>query len=290
MAAGRRRWRPAWDPCVQRQDAEFYRDNIEFPFFLYYLKTRASPGCRSLHVRDRSQRVAQARCLAAKQARPKTFYFQAGGKLSASAPPRGDASMSTSAIRTSLPLRRRDRAEHGHHLHGRRPALRLFADRRSGLPTEPLEADLRVAGPLKVSCMSPPRAQIGLGGEADRRLSARLPRSRSAPAAGPAASVKMEATSNCSAASHSAASFDTAMRSPSRSPPGKWTRSSSSYRRLPGLRRGHRFMIHVQSSWFPLVDRNTQEVPSRKPARLRATQRVYRSGNKASGMQLLVIE
>ena len=60
------------------------------------------------------------------------------------------------------------------------------------------------------------------------------------------------------------------------------------------FRRGHRVMIHVQSSWFPLVDRNPQKFLKISEARAedfqKATQRVYRSGNKASGMQLLVIE
>jgi len=60
------------------------------------------------------------------------------------------------------------------------------------------------------------------------------------------------------------------------------------------FRRGHRVMIHVQSSWFPLVDRNPQKFLKISEARAedfqKATQRVYRSGNNASGMQLLVIE
>jgi putative CocE/NonD family hydrolase len=46
------------------------------------------------------------------------------------------------------------------------------------------------------------------------------------------------------------------------------------------FRRGHRVMVHVQSSWFPLVDRNPQtfiEIPKATAADFRkATQRVYR--------------
>jgi len=45
------------------------------------------------------------------------------------------------------------------------------------------------------------------------------------------------------------------------------------------FRRGHKVMIQVQSSWFPLVDRNPQkfvEIPKAKPADFqKATQRVY---------------
>ena len=47
------------------------------------------------------------------------------------------------------------------------------------------------------------------------------------------------------------------------------------------FRRGHRIMIQIQSSWFPLVDRNPQvftDIPKAKPEDfVKATQRVYRS-------------
>ncbi|MBV9926692.1 MAG: X-Pro dipeptidyl-peptidase, partial [Acidobacteria bacterium] len=46
------------------------------------------------------------------------------------------------------------------------------------------------------------------------------------------------------------------------------------------FRRGHRIMVQVQSSWFPLVDRNPQkfmEIPKATAADFqKATQRVYR--------------
>ena len=46
------------------------------------------------------------------------------------------------------------------------------------------------------------------------------------------------------------------------------------------FRRGHRIMVQVQSTWFPLIDRNTQKyVPSiyqaAKEDFVQATQRVY---------------
>jgi putative CocE/NonD family hydrolase len=58
------------------------------------------------------------------------------------------------------------------------------------------------------------------------------------------------------------------------------------------FRKGHRVMVQVQSSWFPLVDRNPQvfmEIPTAKPADFKkATQRVYRSGSLASSITLAV--
>ena len=58
------------------------------------------------------------------------------------------------------------------------------------------------------------------------------------------------------------------------------------------FRRGHRVMVQVQSSWFPLVDLNPQtfvDIPKATPADFRkATQRVYRSKALASSVTLLV--
>ena len=58
------------------------------------------------------------------------------------------------------------------------------------------------------------------------------------------------------------------------------------------FRKGHRLMVHVQSSWFPLVDRNPQkfmEIPKAAPGDFqKATQRVYRSRVAASSITLLV--
>jgi uncharacterized protein len=58
------------------------------------------------------------------------------------------------------------------------------------------------------------------------------------------------------------------------------------------FRKGHRVMVQVQSSWFPLVDRNPQvfmDIPKAGPADFRkATQRVYRSGPQASSITVMV--
>jgi putative CocE/NonD family hydrolase len=58
------------------------------------------------------------------------------------------------------------------------------------------------------------------------------------------------------------------------------------------FRKGHRVMVQVQSSWFPLVDRNPQvfmDIPTAKPSDFKtATQRVYRSGDVASSITMMV--
>lgn len=59
------------------------------------------------------------------------------------------------------------------------------------------------------------------------------------------------------------------------------------------FRKGHSIMVHVQSTWFPLIDRNPQTfVPNIFEASeadfVKATQRVYRSGRFASHIVLPV--
>lgn len=59
------------------------------------------------------------------------------------------------------------------------------------------------------------------------------------------------------------------------------------------FRRGHRIMVQIQSSWFPLVDRNPQKFCDIYHATeedfQKATQRVFRSGETASRLEVLVL-
>jgi putative CocE/NonD family hydrolase len=61
------------------------------------------------------------------------------------------------------------------------------------------------------------------------------------------------------------------------------------------FRKGHKIMVQVQSSWFPLIDRNPQKyVPNIFEAKdadfQSAEQRVYRAGEKASYVSLQVMK
>ncbi len=60
------------------------------------------------------------------------------------------------------------------------------------------------------------------------------------------------------------------------------------------FRQGHRIMVQVQSSWFPLTDRNPQkfiEIPKALSTDfVKATQRVYFGGGDGSRIQVLVME
>ena len=59
------------------------------------------------------------------------------------------------------------------------------------------------------------------------------------------------------------------------------------------FRRGHRIMVQIQSSWFPLTDRNPQtflNIPDAKVSDfVKATQRVYHDAGQASAIEVNVI-
>ena len=56
------------------------------------------------------------------------------------------------------------------------------------------------------------------------------------------------------------------------------------------FRPGHRIMVQIQSSWFPLIDRNPQvftNIPLAKPSDFqKATERIYRG----SGLKVMITE
>jgi predicted acyl esterase len=59
------------------------------------------------------------------------------------------------------------------------------------------------------------------------------------------------------------------------------------------FRRDHKIMVQVQSSWFPLVDRNPQTFVNIHTAKAedfkKATQRIYHGAEAASGIEVGVL-
>jgi putative CocE/NonD family hydrolase len=61
------------------------------------------------------------------------------------------------------------------------------------------------------------------------------------------------------------------------------------------FKKGHRIMVQVQSTWFPIIDRNPQKfVPNIFEAKegdfVKATQKIYRSREHASGVEISVVQ
>jgi hypothetical protein len=90
------------------------------------------------------------------------------------------------------------------------------------------------------------------------------------------------------------AKFRSSWEKPEPLAPGKQTEIDFT---MPDLfhtfRRGHRIMVQVESSWFPLTDRNPQtftDIPGARPEQFqKATEQVFRQKDAASGVQVLVM-
>jgi predicted acyl esterase len=88
--------------------------------------------------------------------------------------------------------------------------------------------------------------------------------------------------------------FRDSFRDPKPFEPGKATKIEYT---MPDVyhtfRRGHRIMVQVQSSWFPLVDRNPQKFMDIYHAKAgdfqKATQRVYRAPGASSHVRVQVL-
>ena len=109
------------------------------------------------------------------------------------------------------------------------------------------------------------------------------------------ASLKWAAMSSQSPWTFSRGRYRESLERPSAIPAGKAQRyrfvlPTTNHVFLPG----HRIMVQIQSSWFPLYDRNPQTYVeniffAKPPDYVKATQSVFRSGDSASAIWLPVI-
>ena len=140
--------------------SEFFRENIEFPFFEHYLKGKGAAQLPEGRACSRPARTSGARIDAwpPKAAAAKTLYFHAGGKLGFE-PPERDAAAFDEYVSDPEPARCRSSAT---------PTTRhaaattwsddqRFAATRPDVlvyQTDPLDEDVTIAGPSRRSCTS----------------------------------------------------------------------------------------------------------------------------------------
>jgi hypothetical protein len=77
--------------------------------------------------------------------------------------------------------------------------------------------------------------------------------------------------------------------------PGKITETSFELQAtLHKFKKAHRIMVQVQSTWFPMIDRNpgvfTNIYQAKKSDFRKTTQRVYRSAKESSSLTIPVLE
>jgi putative CocE/NonD family hydrolase len=273
--------------------SKYYQEEIEFPFFLHHLKDKA-PG-RPLPEaymfetgRNEWHRLEK---WPPPSIRPSPYFLQPGGKLGPEQPAEPQAyDEYVSDPAKPVPF--------VGFITNQMDVTYMVADQRFAasrpdvlvFQTEPLEHDLRIAGPIKVTLYV---STTSTDADFVVKLIDVYPGDAPDPNPNPR-NERMGGYQQLVRGEPFRGKFRTGFDNPQPFTPGKVERIEFE---LPdtfhAFRRGHRVMVQVQSSWFPLVDRNPQKFLKIHEARsedfVKATHRVHRSAQAASQIVLPVL-
>jgi hypothetical protein len=281
------------DVCFNQKTGDFFREHIEFAFFQRYLKDKGEEKLPGAYVFETGRNAwHQLDGWPPKDAVKKTLYFQSGGKLSYERPSASDAEFDEYISDPAKPVP---------HISWTSTQMtyeymtgdQRFASSRTDVlvyQTEPLEEDLTVAGPLTATLYV---STTGTDSDWVVKLIDVYPGNYPDPDPNPR-EVRMGGYQQLVRGEPFRGKFRKSFENPVPFEPGKPDRVEF---QLPDVfhtfRRGHRVMVQVQSSWFPLTDRNPQKfvkIGEAQPSDFqKATQRVYRSPKLASGITLGVL-
>jgi uncharacterized protein len=281
------------DINFRAKTSEFYREKIELPFFRHFLKGDTNYVATEAHVFETgTHQWRRFDSWPPRKAIARTLYFQAKGALGfqppVEAPDAFDEYVSDPAkpvpytleVTTSYP---RSYPVHDQRFAAARPDVLVYE-------TEPLEEDFTVVGPLKATLHV-----STTGTDADWVVKLIDVYAGDFPDPNPnPAHVAMGGYQQLVRGDVFRGKFRNSLEKPEPFEPGKVARIELA---IPDVfhtfRRGHRVMVQVQSSWFPLVDRNPQtfvNIPTARPDDFRkATHRIHRSAGAASALTIQVL-
>ena len=279
---------------------EFFREQIQFPFFMHYLKDKPSDLPEAFMFMTGINEWRRESEWPPKNARPLTLYFGANGSLGAEAPGGNTAE----AFDEYLSDPNRPVPHLGYVVGGLTNDYitedQRFASERPDVltyVTAPLEEDLIIAGPVKVSLNV---STTGTDSDFVVKLLDVYPSTYPQPPTPegqrlPPNYVRMGGYQQLVRGEPFRGKYRESFERPVAFTPGK---PAAINFEMPDVyhafRRGHRVMVHVQSSWFPLVDRNPQkfmEIPKAVASDFqKATQRVYRSRALNSSVTVMVAD
>jgi putative CocE/NonD family hydrolase len=283
------------DVPFNAKTADFYREHIELPFFEYHLKGKGTFAHPNAWVFETGTNVWRKHTAwPPPAAKRKAFYFHANGKLGAEPPPEAAAGDGhdeyVSDPQRPVPFQEKIAI-------GMSPeymtADQRFASRRPDVlvyQTDVLDEDVTVAGPIEANLFV---STTGTDSDWVVKLIDVYPNDYPDPNPNPAG-VRMGGYQQLVRGDVMRGKFRNSFETPEPFEPGKPTAVKFSPQDVyHTFRSGHRIMIQVQSSWFPLVDRNPQrfvDIYTAKPSDFRkATQRVYRTRTLPSHVSLRVL-
>ena len=280
--------------------SEYFQQQIQFPFFEHYLKSKGEAPPKAIVFETGTNVWKHFDQWPPKQAIAKTLYFHAGGKLSFEPP-------------TEVQSRDDYESDPNHpvpfvgYTTNTVPQRYMVDDQRfaSTRPdvltyvSDPLEEDVTIAGPispkLKVATSSTDSDfDVKLIDVYPNDYPERSEEARPNKRILDAPPLLMGGYQQLLRGEPFRAKFRNSWENPEPLVPEKKTDVNFS---MPDLfhtfRRGHRIMVQVQSSWFPLTDRNPQiftDIPAAAPGQFtKATEQVFHQKDAASGVEVLVM-
>jgi len=275
---------------------EFYREHIVFPFFEQYLKGKDDAHLPEAYVFETGSNVwRQYDAWPPKTARTKTLYLHAGGKLSFD-PPTSDEAASDEYVSdpahpvpfinyaaTEVP---REYMVSDQRFAAKRPDVLTYM-------TDPLQDDITIAGPVSPHLHV---ATSSTDSDFDVKLidvyPADYPSAPEKEARGrdvPMPAESMGGYQQLVRGEPMRARFRNSLTKPEAMTPHQVTPLNFD---MPDVnhtfRQGHRIMVQIQSSWFPLTDLNPQKFVDTAKATpadfVKATESVYHSPKAESGI------
>ncbi len=274
--------------------SKFFQDHIELPFLKHYLKEDAGKlDLPKAYVFETG--TAQWRRYDSwppKAAREKSLYFHSGGRLSFDPPTQKDAGFDAYVSDPAKPVPYIPNISVAmtkeHMLDDQR-----FASSRGDVlvyETDSLDDDVTIAGPIAARLNV---STTGTDGDFVVKLIDVYSGDYPNPEPNPA-SLQMGGYQQLVRGEVMRGKFRESFEKPKPFEPGKLTKVEWV---MPDafhtFRRGHKIMVQVQSSWFPLVDRNPQKFCDIYHATAddfqKATERVYHSPDAPSRVEVQVL-
>jgi putative CocE/NonD family hydrolase len=280
--------------------SEYFQQNIQFPFFEHYLKGKGAAQPKAVVFETGTNVWRHFDEWPPKQATPKMLYFHAEGKLSFD-PPTEVQSRDDYESDPNHPVPfvgyTTDTVPQRYMVDDQR-----FASERPDVLTyesDPLEEDVTIAGPISPKLKV---ASSSTDSDFDVKLIDVYPNDYPDATEGTAPNkrvldappVHLGGYQQLLRGEPFRAKFRNSWEKPEPLVPEKLTEVNFT---MPDLfhtfRRGHRIMVQVQSSWFPLTDRNPQifgDIPNTPPDQFtKATEQVFHQKDAASGVEVLVM-
>jgi uncharacterized protein len=286
---------------------EYFRREVQLPFFEHYLKDRPGTPPEAVVFETGTNVWKTYDSWPPRQAMKKSLYLQPGGKLSFS-PPASDAVAYDSYVDDPahpVPFTTEKRPTQGflwmvedQWFASTRPDVLVYQ-------TEPLDRDLTIAGPIiakmRVSTSGtdadfvvklvdvfpdnlPPAATVTADASVQQQGGRFAPRG----------DQRMRNYQMLVGAEVFRAKYRKSYTKPEPMVPNQVTPIEWDLRdKYHTFQKGHRIMVQVQSSWFPLIDRNPHkfmDIYAAKPSDFApATQRIYHSAAQPSQLELMVM-